>query len=74
MAPMEVVFSEDVAFARHVVATCSPPPSHPIGVLVVLAMPVKSYLKCQENQLAIQCTVDTILNNYRFVEKHCRQL
>ena len=33
------VFSEDVAFACHFVATC--PPSHPIGVLVVLAIPVK---------------------------------
>ena len=68
MAPMEVVFSEDVAFACHFVATC--PPSHPIGVLMVLATPVKSYLKWQENQLAIQCTVDTRLNSYRYVEKH----
>ena len=45
------VFSEDVAFAQL--------PSHPIGVLVVLATPVKYYLKWQEIQLAFQCTVDT---------------
>ena len=54
------VFSEDIAFARHFVATRLPPSSHPIGVLVVLAMPVKSYLKRREIQLAIQCTVDTM--------------
>ena len=35
------VFSEDVAFACHFVAPRPPPPSHPIGVLVVLATPVK---------------------------------
>ena len=56
------VFSEDVAFARHFVATR--PPSHPIGVLVVLATPVKSYLKWREIQLAIQCTVD-IMNYFK---------
>ena len=54
------VFSEDVAFAHHFVATRLPPPSHPIGVLVVLAMPVKNYLKRQEIQLVIQCTVDAM--------------
>ena len=48
------VFSEDVAFTCHFVV-----PAHPIGVLVVLAMPVINYLKWQEIQLAIQCTVDT---------------
>ena len=37
-----------------------PPPSHPIGVPVVLATPVKTYLKWQEIQLAIHCTVDTV--------------
>ena len=36
-----------------------PPPSHPVGVLVVLATPVKNYLKWREIQLAIQCRVDT---------------
>ena len=30
-----------------------PPPSHPIGVLLILATPVKNYLKWQEIQLAI---------------------
>ena len=39
------VFSEDVVFARHFMALRPPPPSHPIGVLVVLAMPVNNYLK-----------------------------
>ena len=41
-------FSEDVAFARHFVA------SHPVGVLLIIARPVKSYLKWWEIQLAIQ--------------------
>ena len=54
------VFSEDVAFAQHFMATHPPLLSHPIGVLVVLAMPVKNDLKWQEIQLAIQCTVDTM--------------
>ena len=37
------VFSVDIAFACHFVA---PPPTFtPIGVLMVLAMPVKNYLK-----------------------------
>ena len=35
-------FSEDVAFACHFVAASPPPPSHPTGVLVVLATPVKT--------------------------------
>ena len=34
-------FSEDVTFARHFVATRTPPPSHSVGVLVVLTTPVK---------------------------------
>ena len=34
-------FSEDVAFARHFVATHQPPPSHPIGMLLILATPVQ---------------------------------
>ena len=44
-------FSEDVAFARHF--THPPPPSHPVGVLLVLTTPVKNYLKRWEIQLAI---------------------
>ena len=41
-----------------------PPPSHPIGVLVVLATLVKNYLKWREIQLAIQCTVAIDTMNY----------
>ena len=54
------VFSEDVAFSRYFVAPCPPPLFHPIGVLVVLATPVKNYLKWREIQLTIQCTVDIV--------------
>ena len=39
------VFTVDIAFSCHIVATCLPSPSHSIGVLVVLAAPAKSYLK-----------------------------
>ena len=38
------VFSKDMAFACHFVATRPPPPSHPLGVLVVLTTLVKNYL------------------------------
>ena len=42
--PMDLaVFSKDVAFACHFVVP-RPQPSHPIGVLVVLTMPVKNYI------------------------------
>ena len=59
------VFSEDVACARCFVATrppptLSPPPTHPTGVLVVLATPIKNSLKWREIQLAIQFAVDTM--------------
>ena len=43
------VFSEDIAFACHIVAPYPPPPSHPIGVLVVLAPPVKKLSKMVGN-------------------------
>ena len=46
--------SEDLAFACHFMATRPPQPSDPIGVLLVLATPVKNYLKWREIQLAIQ--------------------
>ena len=46
-------FGEDIAFACHFVATHPPPPSHPVGVLLVLAMSVNNYLKWWEIQLAI---------------------
>ena len=45
-------FSEDIAFARHFVSTRlshTLTPSHPIGVLLVLAMPVKKLSKMAEN-------------------------
>ena len=51
-----VVFNEDVAFARHFMLPTLPPPSHPVGVLVVLTIP-KNYLKWQAIQLAIHSTV-----------------
>ena len=42
MALMDVilaVFSQDKAFASRFVATCLPPPSQPIGLLMVLVTP-----------------------------------
>ena len=41
--------SEDVAFARHFVATRPAPPSHPVGVLLLLATPVKKLSKMVGN-------------------------
>ena len=52
------VFGEDLAVARHFVATRPPPPSHPTGMLVVLTTPGKNYLKWRAIQLAIHSTVD----------------
>ena len=43
-----------VASVHHFVSTRPP---HPIGVLVVLATPVKRYLKWQEIQIAIHSIV-----------------
>ena len=51
------VFSKDVAFACHFVAARPPPPSHPVGVLVVLTTPVKNDLKWRAIQLGIHSTV-----------------
>ena len=45
------VFREDVAVARHFVAT------HPAGMLVVLTTLVKNYLKWRAIQLAIHSTI-----------------
>ena len=58
------VLREHIAFACHFMAN--------IGVLVVLAILVKNYLKWWAIQLSIQCTADTVnfLNSYRFEEKH----
>ena len=53
-------FSEDVAFAHHFVATHpSTPLSHSVeGVLMVLATPVKNYLKWWVIQLTIHSIAD----------------
>ena len=57
MGPYHLAFYiVDVAFAHHFVAIRPPSPSHPIGVLVVLATPVKT-LKPSAIQLAIQSIV-----------------
>ena len=47
-------------------------PSHPIGVLVMLATPVKNYLKWWEIQLTIQCAVDKMnyFEQLQILEKH----
>ena len=42
-------FGEDVVFACHFMATHPPPPSHPVGVLLVLAIPVKKLSKLAGN-------------------------
>ena len=54
------VFSGDVAFAHHFVASRPSPPSHPIGVLMVFGYASKNYLKWQAIPLAIQCTAGTL--------------
>ena len=56
------VYSEEVAFAHHFVGTHLLPPSHPIGLLMVLAMPVK-YLKWQAIQIAIHSIVGEQIDN-----------
>ena len=64
MVPTEVIWlflmKIYVAFAHDFVATHLPPTLPPIGVLVVLAIPVKNYLKRWAIQLAIECTADTV--------------
>ena len=47
------VFSVDMAFSLHFVAPHPSPPSRPIKLLVVLAMPVTNYIKWQGIQLPI---------------------
>ena len=46
-------FNEDIVFACHFMATCPPLPSHPVGVVLVVATPVKNHLKWRKIQLAI---------------------
>ena len=50
------VFSEDVAFGHHFMATR--PPYHPIRVVGIMATPVKNYKKWLVIHLTSQCTVD----------------
>ena len=42
-------FSEDITFAHHFVVTHPPPPSYPVGVLLVFAIPVKKLSKTTGN-------------------------
>ena len=53
MAPMVVIslflVKTYIAFARHFVATRPPPLSHPVGVLLLLATPVKKLSKMAVN-------------------------
>ena len=64
-----VIFSEDVGFASYFVATHPLLPSHLVGELVVLAPPVKSYLKWQASRLAIHSVVGErqIIDSYSFM-------
>ena len=63
------IFNEDVAFASYFVANHLPLPSHPVGEVVVLAPPVKNYLKWWASRLAIHLVVgeSQIINSYRFM-------
>ena len=53
-------FSEDVAFTCTLWLSTCPPPSHPMGVLVVLATPVEKPSKMVGNSA-------TVLLNYNFI-------
>ena len=53
MAPMDVICTIDIAFVHHFVATYPPP----LSVLVVLATPIKNYLKWRAVKLAIHSIV-----------------
>ena len=44
-----VLVKAGVVFSRHFVATHPPPPSHPVGVLLILATPVKKLSKMAGN-------------------------
>ena len=50
------IFSVDIAFACYFVALYHPAPSTPVEMLVILAMPVKNYLKWQGIQPVIHST------------------
>ena len=51
------VFSVEVALACHFVAAYPSPSSQPLEVLVVLAMPVKNYLKINGEQFSLLFSV-----------------
>ena len=57
MAPMDTVWLFSVPHGIDVAFVSIPPLSTPIEVLVVLAMPVKIYVKWRVIQLAIHSTV-----------------
>ena len=58
------VISKYITFNHHIMATHLPPPSHPVGVLVVLAMSVKtSYLRWQAIQVAIHSAIQVAIHS-----------
>ena len=54
------VFSEDIAFAHHFVATHLPPTLPPYRSASDIGYASKNYLILWEIQVAIQCTVDAM--------------
>ena len=54
------VFSENVAFVHHFVATHPPPTLPPYRSVSGIGYASKNYLKWWENQLTFQYTVDTM--------------
>ena len=56
------VFSVDVAFTCHFVALHHPQHSTPIGVLVVLSLPVNNYLKWQLIKITTHSTVGVAID------------
>ena len=67
-------YSVDIAFSHHFIAPHHPPPFTPIEVLVVLAAPVKNYLKWWAIQLVIirYLVHKWTMNSYRIMT-NCMQ-
>ena len=61
------VLSVDVALPATSSLPTHPLPSHPVGMLRVLAKPVKNYLKWQETQLVIHSIVGELID-YKHLE------
>ena len=58
------VFNVHIALASHFVATCLPPPSYPIGMLVVcIGYTSKNSLKWQAIQLATHSIVGECIDS-----------